>query len=115
MYTDAKTRSEETVIRDMARHAMGNRTPFQGPVVLTMTAFRQIPASFSKRKHIDAESGRLLPTTKPDADNILKCADALNGIVFRDDSQVITAIIHKRYSDRPRLRIEVQAQPELAP
>lgn len=108
MYTDAKTRSEEAVIRDMASQIMDGRVPYEEAVVLTMIAYRQIPTSFSKKKRADAEGGVLLPTTKPDADNLLKISDALNGIVFRDDSQVVTAIIHKRYSERPRLLIDVQ-------
>lgn len=107
IYTDAKTRSEEAVIRDMAQQVMDHRPPYDGPVLLTMTAFRPIPAAFSAKKRIQAETGELVPTTKPDADNYLKVCDALNGIVWRDDSQVVTAIIHKRYSERPRLQIEV--------
>ena len=111
VYTDAKTRSEEAVVREMARQAMNGRPPYEAAVTLTVTAYRQIPASFSKLKHAQAESGELLPTTKPDADNVLKlCGDALNGILLRDDAQVVTAIIHKRYSEHPRLRIEVQGQ-----
>lgn len=111
VYTDAKTRSEEAVVRDMARQAMGDRPPYEGAVVLIVTAYRQIPASFSKLKHAMAESGELLPTTKPDADNIIKlCGDSLNGILFRDDCQVVTAVIHKRYSSRPRMMIDVQGQ-----
>lgn len=107
VYTDSKTRSEEAVIRQVATAAMNERPPYEGAVCLTMTAYRSIPASFSKRKRTDAETGDLAPTTKPDADNYLKICDALNGIIWRDDSQVVTAVVHKRYSERPRLHIHV--------
>ena len=34
-------------------------------------------------------NGRLFPTKKPDADNIIKVIlDALNGLAYRDDSQI---------------------------
>ena len=37
-------------------------------------------------------------------DNILKAAaDACNGIVWKDDSQIVTATIEKRYSTTPGL------------
>jgi len=34
--------------------------------------------------------------------------DALRGIVLGDDSSVVDATVRKRYSDDPRLRIEVR-------
>jgi len=43
------------------------------------------------------------------ADNLLKiAADALKGIVLGDDASVVDATVRKRYSDDPRLRIEVR-------
>lgn len=110
VYTDAKTRSEEGAVRMMAGAAMGSRTPYEGPVVLRVCAYRAMPAAFSKPKRAAAERGDIVPATKPDADNYLKLAgDALNGILLRDDSQVITAVIHKRFSERPRLSIDVRS------
>ena len=41
-------------------------------------------------------SSHVLPfTVKPDADNILKLIDGLNGIAWHDDAQVTEAIVHK--------------------
>lgn len=54
-------------------------------------------------------SGLLAPATRPDFDNCSKMVDALNGIVWIDDAQVVTAVIHKRYSDQPRLVIDVRS------
>jgi Holliday junction resolvase RusA-like endonuclease len=51
---------------------------------------------------------RVWPTKKPDADNILKLvADALNGLAYVDDKNIVTAHAHKVYSDRPRLEINI--------
>ena len=44
---------------------------------------------------------------KPDCDNLLKCVDALNQIVFVDDRQIVRAIVAKRYGERPCLKIEI--------
>jgi Holliday junction resolvase RusA-like endonuclease len=60
-----------------------------------------------KTKGPAAENGLLRPTTRPDVDNFCKCGlDALNGIVWRDDSQVVELTVSKFYSSRPRLELE---------
>ena len=42
-----------------------------------------------------------MPTSVPDTDNVLKAvSDAMNGIVYRDDSQVVNAVVWKRYSEQ---------------
>lgn len=66
------------------------------------------PKSFSKKKTEMAERGEIVPVTKPDADNYLKAIkDALNGVIWRDDSQIVDVQVSKRYSVRPRIEIEV--------
>lgn len=47
--------------------------------------------------------------TKPDADNYLKgVKDALKGIIWKDDSQVVDAFVRKRYSARPRIEVKIK-------
>jgi Holliday junction resolvase RusA-like endonuclease len=54
-------------------------------------------------------SGFLRPTSRPDTDNYIKSVqDALNGIVWKDDSQVVALIADKWYSDKPRIEIDVR-------
>ena len=45
------------------------------------------------------------PTARPDADNYLKAIDAFNGIVWRDDAQVIDARVVKVRSVSPALQV----------
>ncbi len=74
-----------------------------------------IPASFSKRKRLDAIERRLRPTTKPDWDNIAKTIDALNKVVWPDDAAVVDAVVRKFYSEKPALVIVVRAlEPQAA-
>ena len=48
------------------------------------------------------------PTRKPDFDNIGKViCDALNGIAYRDDAQIVDALVRKFYSDTPRVIVEI--------
>ena len=52
--------------------------------------------------------GELHPTKKPDADNIGKIvADALNGVAYQDDAQIILLQIRKTYSEEPRVVVTV--------
>ena len=52
------------------------------------------------------ERGLILPTKKPDADNIAKAIlDALNGLAYYDDAQVVHLEVQKRYSNEPRAEV----------
>ncbi len=49
------------------------------------------------------------PTTKPDVSKLIRSTeDALTGILWRDDAQIITQIGHKRYDIKPGCWISVQ-------
>lgn len=79
------------------------------PLRLEVTFYRPTPKSFSKKKAAEAEEGRLLPVTKPDIDNYLKgVKDALNGVIWRDDSCVTDVVMRKRYSGKPRIEIAIK-------
>jgi Holliday junction resolvase RusA-like endonuclease len=53
--------------------------------------------------------GELLPSKKPDIDNVLKIVlDALNGVAYKDDSKVVSVSGKKIYSDEPKLVIEMK-------
>ena len=107
-YTPTKTASYETYIKLIARLEWPYQ-PLTCPFVLTVRVYRSMPKSLSKKKVSLAELGHIRPTTKPDCDNYLKSiCDALNNIVFKDDSQVISVHVHKFYSAYPRTEIEVE-------
>lgn len=107
--TPQKTRTYEAQLRYAAQERMGDRLPTADPVRVTVEARFPIAASWPKKKRAAALSGDLWPCVKPDADNLLKCLDALNGIVWADDKQIVFAIVRKLYSERPGLTIEVDS------
>ena len=50
----------------------------------------------------------ILPTKKPDTDNIAKAIlDALNGVAYYDDAQVVELHVVKKYSDEPRAEVMI--------
>ena len=90
--------------------------PFDGPLTCFVEAFVPIPKSWSKKDHAAAVAGEIFPTSKPDGDNYAKTAgDALNGVCWVDDSQIIMWQVLKLYSDFPRLRVSVWAWDDLGP
>lgn len=89
-HTPKKTRSYEQSLRFEAIRAMGTGKPFSGPIRLNLIMVMSIPASWPVWKKDLARSGMIFPTGKPDADNVEKAVkDALNKVVWGDDSQVV--------------------------
>ncbi len=108
-HSDAKTVAYEGALRLAASAAMRGRLPLQGAVSVAIFAFLPIPASWSKKKQAAARDRTLRPTSKPDWDNLAKCTDALNGIVWHDDAAVVDGVVRKFYAERPELVIQVTA------
>lgn len=82
-----------------------------GPIRLGLKIIRSIPKSMSKRKRQLAIDEILRPTTKPDLSNYIKLIeDALTGIFWRDDSQIIEYLpgIGKYYGATPKIEITVE-------
>jgi len=114
-YTPAKTRRYEDLIKCEAADIMADRKPLDEPVSMVVTAYVAMPKSMSKKKRQEAQDGILKPVTRPDADNYAKAAlDGCNAIIFRDDSLVTDLIVRKRYSERPRLDITIEAGGDFA-
>lgn len=107
-YTDDKTASYEGALRMAGAMAMAGREPLTCALALDMIAVFPIPASWSKRKQAEAAAGMIRPTGKPDCDNLLKCIDGLNEIVWKDDAQIVRATITKIYGASPELAISIR-------
>jgi Holliday junction resolvase RusA-like endonuclease len=107
-YPDPATEAFERVLAQAAALVMRARPPSVEPLCMLVIADRRIPESWSKRDKAAALAGRILPTARPDWDNHAKITDALNKIVWGDDSQVIDARVIKRFSLKPALTIEVR-------
>lgn len=108
-FTPAATRSYEAALRYRAQEVMGETPPLTGPLEVLVVAGFPIPQSMSKGKRAQALIGELRPVVKPDIDNLLKCFDALNGVVWVDDKQIVVATVKKLYALDPALSIQVKA------
>lgn len=121
-YTPAKTRGFQHDLRYRAQDAMNGQGLLKGPLSVTMRVYLPVPRSFSFKKQQLALSGALRPVTRPDLDNYIKQLDALNGVCWLDDSQIVILRALKLYSDHPSVEIEItevegtlpsQEQPQL--
>lgn len=82
---------------------------FDGELSMNVEAYYQIPKSASKRNAECMRLESIRPTKKPDCDNVLKIiADALNGVAYKDDSQIVDARVQKFYSDNPRVEVVIE-------
>ena len=111
-FTPAKTVAYEGLIALAGQQAMNGHDPYECALSMSVRAIFQIPMSWSKRKRLDAIAGLVWHTSKPDGDNVLKAVgDGLNGIVWRDDSQLSSCYISKAYGATPGLDIRVEVLP----
>ena len=105
-YTPLKTFRAESNIKLFA--ALAGIQLINGPVELEVICYFSPPKSMSRTRTAAALAGEILPTKRPDVDNICKlCADALNGIGYRDDSQIVGLRILKRYGERDEIIIRL--------
>lgn len=111
-YTPKQTVSYEQTIADQARKVMAQHQIITAPVVLEVALLFSIPAGWPNWKRQAALEGFIAHTTKPDVDNVLKSVkDALNGICWLDDAQVVHVDAFKRYGERPGVRIKITPVP----
>jgi len=108
-YPEPESEKYEKMISEFAALKMRGRPPTENPVALLVHVFKEIPESWSKREKADARAGLIRPTGRADWDNFGKLvSDALNGVCWKDDAQVVDGRVIKMYSDSPAMRIEVR-------
>ena len=108
-YTPDKTRNYESLIKEAAIEAMGSSEPLETPVTLYLYIRAPIPKSLPKKRIEACLNGLEKPIKKPDASNVLKSVeDAMNGVVYKDDSQIVNIHVSKVYSSQPGVDICVK-------
>ena len=107
-YTDAKTIEYETHVALKARQAIGASEPFNGALSVFLYLRYEVPASYSKKRKEACLAGLEYPK-RIDIDNVYKSiTDAMNGIVYLDDSQIVEAHIKKVYAEDAGANVMVQ-------
>ena len=108
MFTPAKTVAYEGLIAHAAQQAMAGAVPMDCACQVQMIITVSVPASWSKKKQAAAIAGQVMPTKKPDTDNVVKAVfDGMNGVVWRDDVQAVDLFVRKRYGATPGVFVRV--------
>lgn len=110
-FTPQQTVNAEAWVRQCA--VLAGVRVMEGPIYLELAIWHAIPASWSRKKRDQALSMNLMPTCKPDIDNVVKLiGDSLNGIAWADDKQIVTLQAGRRYADHDCIAVTIT---ELAP
>jgi len=92
-------RAAVAALAQAARRGAGIAEPLAGPARLTV-CFR-----LARPKR----SPRALPCVRPDLDKLVRAVlDALSGVLYRDDGQVVELIASKSYAAAPGTRISLE-------
>jgi Holliday junction resolvase RusA-like endonuclease len=104
-FTPAKTVNYEALVKQTFAAKYPNIMPISGPARITLSIFI-MPSKETQRK--SKKGTKLYPTIKPDASNVLKIIeDALNGLAYVDDKQIVWVEVIKAYSEKPRVEVIV--------
>ena len=107
-YDPEKSRNYKAYVRMLATQAIKDSgfERIDGPWVLDIVAYFEVPKSKSKKIKESALGGLERPTKKPDLSNIVKgIEDALNCLAYKDDSSIVYLSVAKVYSDIPRVEV----------
>lgn len=108
-YSQDKTVNYEGLVAHAAHVAMAGRALIHGAVSVELDIRLQIPESWSNKKKKMAIDGLIAATKRSDIDNITKgIFDGMNGVVWRDDGQVVDSKQKKRYAETPGVVVIVR-------
>lgn len=108
-YTPASTHAFEEEVKTAFLKQCGNQydNSYEGAVKVHIMAYFVPNKSLSSKKRNELIGKRFLK--KPDGDNIEKSIlDPLNGLAWKDDSQVQILHIEKWYAEEDKIEIEIE-------
>lgn len=107
-FTPKKTHDFE---RDVARaYTLQSKEYFEkGQAIKVAILFGlPIPKTATKKRREEMEKGTIDHIKRPDVDNLVKAVlDALNGVAYEDDAQIVLVAAAKRYSDKPFVNVRI--------
>lgn len=107
VYDPPKVKQFKSLLRSLAANQYA-RPPLIGPLSVSLTFYRPVQKSISKTERERRLSNQSKPVVKPDTDNYIKSTlDALNGVLWHDDAQIVKITAEKRYSENGKIVITV--------
>lgn len=108
--TPKETRAYEEKVRASYIDAVEGQEKLEGALSMIINIYVQIPKSTPKKARAKMICGELRPATHTgDIDNLFKAiSDALNGLAYDDDSQIVEGIVRKFYSETARAEVTIR-------
>lgn len=107
LYDPKPTKIFKQTLRQLAK-AKYREKPLNGQIKMELKFYRPVQKGLSKKERHLRLIGTHRPTVRPDIDNYTKSAlDALNGVLFEDDAQIVSLSLGKYYSEKPRIEIKM--------
>lgn len=108
VYTPTRTKDYETLVEQYFLLKYPRFKPFEGRVQVEISALFEIPKSTKKADKELMLENKINPTKKPDIDNIVKIVlDAMNGIAFKDDTQITKLNVEKAYAMQESVKVRI--------
>ena len=110
-YTPKKTLAYEKKVREAYLKEYPAGIAFEKePLVMILNVYMAVPKSVSKKKR-DHMICFEYPTKRPDSDNLIKSvADALNGVCYTDDCQIVSAMVNKIWSESAKAEVTIRVK-----
>lgn len=110
-YSPKTTVDYESKVSEAAKQAMGSSEPLESPIAAYIYITLPIPASYTKKRTAACLSGLERPTKRSDIDNYCKAIfDGMNGIVYLDDSQIVSLHSTKVYGTVGMVEVMVKEE-----
>ena len=107
-YTPKKTRDYERLVKQVYELQVGEDLG-ESALLVEIDFYFAIPKSYTKKRRMAIERGEEVYTKRPDLDNLAKTiTDALNGIAYKDDSQIIEMNLKKHYSPEDKVVVAIE-------
>lgn len=86
-----------------------NAKPLKNAVRMRIDIYKGYLKSWTKKQLKQAKNGELQPVKRPDVDNYTKSIlDGANGLLYKDDSQIVSLLTNKHYDETPRVEVFIE-------
>ncbi len=110
-YTPARTTSYEAIVArfgGICADLHGLKEPWEGALAMNLEIVFPAPKGWTIKRREECKTVDVWHTARPDASNVTKAIeDALNGILYKDDSQISVLVVRKRYGIDPGVMVTV--------
>lgn len=109
MYTPSATQKFEQKVKNAFLEKYRLEKLLEKPIKALIIVEIEPPKSISKKKRLELIEQVINYTKKPDIDNIAKIVlDGLNGVAYKDDSQIYRLEIYKRYGYENKIIVKLE-------